>query len=80
MLVAVQREGCGASDCAPAVGHQGGVLRWRRRRVCHSLGLLAQAHSAWDRAVEPMAKRQRGADSDDEGASSADEEGEDGSM
>jgi hypothetical protein len=30
MLVAVQREGCCVSDCAPAVGHQGGVLGWRR--------------------------------------------------
>jgi hypothetical protein len=37
-------------------------------------GSLSQAHSAWDRAVEPMAKRQRGPDSVDEGGSSADEE------
>ncbi len=36
-----------------------------------SLGLLSQAHSAWDRAVDPTAKRQRGADSGDEGASRA---------
>jgi hypothetical protein len=74
MLVVVQREGCGASDCTTAVGHQGGESGLRRNVLAAYFGLLAQVHSAWDRAVEPRAKRQRGADSDDEGSSSANED------
>jgi hypothetical protein len=52
------------SDCTPAVGHPGGELGWRRNSFIAHLVRWAQAHSAWDRDVELMAKRQRGADSD----------------
>ncbi len=42
-------------------------LGWRRNAVGLTRFSLAQAHLAWDRTVGPTAKRQRGADSDDEG-------------
>ncbi len=47
---------------------------WAGGVTCLSLGLLAQTHSAWDRAVEPTAKRQRGQDSGDKESSSANED------
>ncbi len=55
-------------------GTKVGELGLEAYRGFHSLGLLAQTHSAWDRALEPTAKRQRGLDSDDEEDLSANED------
>ncbi len=41
-------------------GTKVGSWAWRRNVLVAYFGLLAQAHSAWDRAVEPRGKRQRG--------------------
>ncbi len=41
-------------------GTKVGSRAWGRNFLVAYFCLLAQAHSAWDRAVEPRAKRQRG--------------------
>jgi hypothetical protein len=77
MLVAVQREGCGASDRAAAVGYQGGELGWSRNVLLTHL-VCWHRPIRHGRNVEPTAKRQRGVGSNDGGGSSADEESSSG--